>query len=225
MLKKTIRFAKKLLLFWVIMAATYMLAAFSLSRMATKRETISSADIEIYILSNGVHTDIVMPVKSSIINWSHIVLFKHTKNADTSLPYIATGWGDKSFFLDTPTWADLKFSTAFNASFGLNATAMHTTFCIQPRESANCKKIILSNEQNQRLTQFISSSFSIDEKGEYKNIITSANYNGNDAFYDGKGRYSLFYTCNTWANNALKSCGQKACWWTPFDSGIFNLYR
>jgi uncharacterized protein (TIGR02117 family) len=225
MLKKIIGFAKKLFLFLLIFIVIYLLAAFSLSSLATKKEMISSNDIEIYISTNGVHTDIVMPVKSSIINWSHIVLFKHTKNADTSLPYIATGWGDKSFFLDTPTWADLKFSTAFNASFGLNATAMHTTFCIQPRESANCKKIILSNNQYQRLTQFISSSFSSDEKGEYKNIITLANYNRNDAFYDANGRYSLFYTCNTCANNALKSCGQKACWWTPFDSGIFNLYR
>jgi Protein of unknown function (DUF2459) len=71
----------------------------------------------------------------------------------------------------------------------------------------------------------VSSSFVIDKKGEYKKIITTANYNSNDAFYDANGRYSLFYTCNTWANNALKSCGQKACWWTPFDSGIFNLYK
>jgi uncharacterized protein (TIGR02117 family) len=102
---------------------------------------------------------------------------------------------------------------------------MHTTFCIQPRESANCKKIILSNEQYKRLTEFISSSFATNAEGAYKNIITNPNYNSNDAFYEAKGRYSLFYTCNTWANNALKNCGQKACWWTPFDWGIFNLYE
>lgn len=225
MLKKTIRFAKKTLLFLVIFIATYLLAAFTLSNMATKKEIVRSADIEIYIVTNGVHTDVVMPVKSPTINWSSVVLFEHTKNADTSLPYVAMGWGDKGFYLETPTWADLKFSTAFKASFALNTTAMHTTFCGWPKESANCKKIILSNQQYQRLTKFISSSFIIDEKGAYKKIITNANYNSNDAFYEANGRYSLFYTCNTWANNALKSCGQKACWWTPFDSGIFSLYQ
>jgi hypothetical protein len=34
----------------------------------------------------------------------------------------------------------------------------------------------------------------------------------------------MFHTCNTWANNGLKSCGQKAALWTPFDSGIFGQY-
>ncbi|MFP3836064.1 DUF2459 domain-containing protein, partial [Chryseobacterium sp. SIMBA_028] len=47
----------------------------------------------------------------------------------------------------------------------------------------------------------------------------------NDAFYDAKGTYSFFYTCNTWANNALKAAGQKAALWTPSDFGIFQHYK
>lgn len=223
--KKILRITKKLLVFLVIFVAIYLLAAFSLSRLATKKENATSNDIEIYILTNGVHTDIVMPVKSPIINWSRVILFEHTKNADTTLPYVATGWGDKGFYLETPSWADLKFSTAFKASFALSTTAMHATFYKDMQESESCKKISISIQQYQRLTQFISSSFVSDKKGAYKKIITSANYNSNDAFYEANGRYSLFYTCNTWANNALKSCGQKACWWTPFDRGIFSLYK
>ena len=55
-------------------------------------------------------------------------------------------------------------------------------------------------------------------------INTDAVYGKNDAFYEANGSYSLFHTCNTWANNGLKACGQKACFWTPFDSGIFYHY-
>ncbi|HXU27639.1 MAG TPA: DUF2459 domain-containing protein, partial [Bacteroidia bacterium] len=47
----------------------------------------------------------------------------------------------------------------------------------------------------------------------------------NDSFYEAVGVYGLFYTCNTWANNGLKYCGQKACLWTPFEKGIFYQYR
>jgi hypothetical protein len=50
-------------------------------------------------------------------------------------------------------------------------------------------------------------------------------YGDNDAFYEAIGSYNLFKTCNTWTNNALKSCGQKACFWTPFESGIFYQYK
>ena len=54
---------------------------------------------------------------------------------------------------------------------------------------------------------------------------TEARYRDHDAFYEGVGTYSLFRTCNTWANKALKVSGQKACLWTPVDKGMFYQYR
>ena len=46
-----------------------------------------------------------------------------------------------------------------------------------------------------------------------------------NSFYEAKGSYSFFYTCNTWANNGLKAMGQKAALWTPSDFGIFQHYK
>ena len=44
-----------------------------------------------------------------------------------------------------------------------------------------------------------------------KELVDANHYrSANDAFYEAKGRYSLFFTCNTWTNNALKICKQKA---------------
>lgn len=92
-------------------------------------------------------------------------------------------------------------------------------------EGADCRRIWISNNQYVRLCAYIQNSFKIDANGHIINIPTTANYNDNDAFYDAKRHYNLFYTCNTWANNALKAAGQKACIWTPFDKGIFYTYR
>jgi hypothetical protein len=72
---------------------------------------------------------------------------------------------------------------------------------------------------------YIQNSFDKDVDGHFINIKTTANYGLNDAFYEAKGSYSLFCTCNTWANNGLKSCGQKAALWTPSDKGIFLHYQ
>ena len=62
------------------------------------------------------------------IDWSQKFLYEDTVAKDSTLRYIAIGWGDKGFYLDTPTWADLKFSTAFKAAFWLGNSAIHTTF-------------------------------------------------------------------------------------------------
>jgi uncharacterized protein (TIGR02117 family) len=208
----------------VALVLIYLLAAYILSRISTGKEPVTSNDVSIYILTNGVHTDLVLPIKSDVIDWSQEIKFEHTINKDTTMKLVALGWGDKGFYLETPTWANLKFSTAFNAAFALGSSALHATFYKTLKEGKDCKKINLSKEQYVRLVNYIQESFDKDAAGHYQNIPTKAVYGTNDAFYEAKGSYNLFQTCNTWANNGLKSCGQKAALWTPFDTGIFYHY-
>lgn len=69
--------------------------------------------------------------------------FSQTKGKNTDFNYIAFGWGDKGFYLDTPTWADLKFSTAFKAAFWMGQSAMHTTYYREVKEGEDCKRLCL----------------------------------------------------------------------------------
>jgi len=172
-----------------------------------------------------VHTDLVLPIKTEQMDWSKEIKFEHTLGKDTIMDYIAFGWGDKGFYLETPTWADLKFSTAFKAAFALGESAIHATFYKTLREGNDCVRIPLSKEQYVRLVNYILDSFDQDANGHFLNIPTKAVYGQYDAFYEAKGSYNLFQTCNTWANTGLKRCGQKAALWTPFDSGIFYHYN
>ena len=181
--------------------------------------------IEAYIMTNGVHTDLVLPIKTKYIDWSQKLPFENTKGKDSNQNFIAFGWGDKGFYLDTPTWADLKFSTAFKAAFWLSDSAMHCTYYKKMTVGADCKKIMLTEKQYQNLIKFIDDKFDKDAQGNYQVIKTDAVYDNNDAFYDAKGTYSFAYTCNTWANQGLKVAGQKAAFWTPTDFGIFRHYK
>jgi uncharacterized protein (TIGR02117 family) len=85
--------------------------------------------------------------------------------------------------------------------------------------------IHLSASQYSRLVSYLEQSFRRDDAGRTELVITTANYGSSDAFYEGTGRYNLFHTCNTWTNNALKACGQKACFWTPFQGAILRQYE
>lgn len=182
-------------------------------------------EVPIYIYTNGVHTDIVMPVKNDLYDWSSKIPFANTKSKKTDYNYVGIGWGDKGFYLDTPTWADLKFSTAFKAAFWLSESAMHCSYYQTMTEAVDCKKIMISKSQYKELVKFVDSKFDRDENGNYVLIPTNAVYGNNDAFYDAQGSYSFLDTCNTWANNALKAAGQKAALWTPTDTGIFLHYK
>lgn len=180
-------------------------------------------DVSIYILTNGVHTDIVLPLKNEHFDWSKQVNPADTKSKDTSFNYVAMGWGDKGFYLETPTWADLKVSTALKASTGISTSAMHVTFYKNMKENATCKKIQISSENYNKLIAYLNKSFQT-QSGKFLKIETDAVYGKTDVFYEAKGSYSLFYTCNSWANQALKAANQKAALWTISDSGIFRHY-
>ncbi|RZJ24225.1 MAG: urease-associated protein, partial [Flavobacterium sp.] len=45
-------------------ALLYLIFAFILSRIPVNSAAVSSEEISIYILTNGVHTDIVVPAKT-----------------------------------------------------------------------------------------------------------------------------------------------------------------
>lgn len=188
-------------------------------------ETKDPKTIEAYILTNGVHTDLVVPTQSEFIDWSQKIPFSNTKGKKQGYKYTSFGWGDKGFYLDTPTWADLKFSTAFKAAFWMSDSAMHVSFYNTMKEADDCKKIMLTAQQYKNLIQFIDAKFDKDAKGNYVLIPTDAVYGDNDAFYDATGKYSFLTTCNTWANDGLKVAGQKAALWTPSDFGIFQHYK
>jgi uncharacterized protein (TIGR02117 family) len=224
-LKKILQFAIKAILAFIAFVLLYLFSAFCLSRITINQEAKTKEEITIYILTNGVHTDLVVPTTSDLYDWRKEVRFTNTASKDTGYDYLAMGWGDKGFYLETPEWKDLKASVAFKAAFALGTTAIHATYYKTMKVGENCRKIIISKEQYQKLINYITNSFQKDKDGHFINIVTTAIYGKADAFYEANGSYSMLHTCNTWANLGLKKSGQKCCLWTVFDTGIFLKYK
>lgn len=211
-MRKFLKYTGYTLLTIIIFILGYLGCAWALSHLSVDAEPNTQPQIAIYIKGDDVHTDLVLPVKTEGKDWSQSILYKYTRTGDTAFNYVAFGWGDKGFYLETPTWADLKASTVFKAAFWLSSSAVHANFCKIPKVGKHCIRLDISNEQYLRLVRFIESSFQITTSGVPIAITTAKPYGDHDTFYEANGRYSLFHTCNTWTNNALKACGQKACW-------------
>jgi len=228
MVKKIWVLLLKVLLVIIAFLAVYALAVWLLPYIAVNKNAgkHGRGDISIYIKTNGVHTDIVMPVKNEEMDWTSLIKYEHTDAKDPDMAYVGIGWGDKGFYLQTPEWKDLKFSVAFKAMFHLSTSALHTTFYKHMVIGEDCKEIKLTAAEYQKLVDYIVSSFKKDTDGNSIHIPSKDDgYGDTDAFYEANGKYNLFNTCNTWSNRALKACGQKACLWTALDKGIFYHYR
>lgn len=210
----------------IIVSFIYWLSERVLSRMSAHRETSAlPKEITVYIMSNGVHTDLVFPVKNNQIDWADLFPLSNNKGKDTTYSYLGIGWGDKGFYLNTPEWKDLKVSTALVAATGIGETALHVTYHKAVVESELCYKYMVDTAQYQALIDFVKSSLEYDAQDMPIVINTNAQYSDSDAFYEAKGSYSMFYSCNTWTNEALKKANMPAGVWATLDKGILSHYK
>ena len=169
--------------------------------------------IEIHFLSNNVHTDIILPKKSTVFDWSDMFTDSAFIDDVSDKTHIAFGWGEKGFFLDTESWTNFKFSTAAKAMFLPTDSVIHTWF-INPEDYSGVVTIKISEQQLKQLTGFIHNSFKTDLNEKVIHIPGYA-YNTTDAFFEANGKYHLFNTCNSWLGQALKETGVPVPLLTP----------
>src|SRR3989338_218850 len=179
----------------------------------------NQGDVVIFVQSNGVHTDVCLPVETKWHNWLDFIPI-HDYPSDAQCEFVVIGWGDKGFFLDTPTWAELKVSTALNAAFLPSDAAMHVAYCRRPEENANHYAVHLSAHEYKELVKYVQNSFLLQEQSV--EILPNAGYTPYDRFYEAGNSYHLFNTCNSWTNGALKAANVKTGIFALFPDGIIS---
>jgi uncharacterized protein (TIGR02117 family) len=225
-MRRTLRIFRWVLLVPIGLAATYLTAA-AAGGFLPRGVAIDNGpkDVEIFVHSNGVHTDLLLPVSALGIDWRQRLSYDDPDVADGSFSYLAFGWGDRAFYLTTPSWSDLKLSTALLALSGLDSTVMHVQSATAPPPGPRTGRLLLTGEQYRHLVAFIDQSFEHDSAGTPIPIAGAHYYGPHDAFYEARGHYSAFNTCNEWTREALSSAGQPTALWAPFDIALFHHLR
>ena len=101
--KKSLKFIGWSVLGTISFFVLYVILALVISKISVNSDVSqNNKEIEIFILSNGVHTDIVVPVRNKYKDWSKEILFQHTKSNDSLVNYLALGWEIKGFILIRP---------------------------------------------------------------------------------------------------------------------------
>jgi uncharacterized protein (TIGR02117 family) len=220
-IKKILIVIAEIIVGFIALVVIYLLVAIILTLIpVNKNFKETTKGVEIFVTTNGVHTNLCLPVKYDTIDWSKTIRYTDFRIDSTKYHYISIGWGEREFYLTTPTWDDLRFSTAFKALFLCQPTAMHVLYYdFKPSDGKYLKKILIAEDQYLKIVHFINETFQKQKDGQVIKIA----YNGyaNENFYEANGTYSLFYTCNDWTNLALKKAGIKTAVWAPFSQCVF----
>ncbi len=206
--------------------AIYFIFTFLLMVIPANRNFTPAVDgVEINIISNGIHTDICFAIEDANLDWNKILDFGKFQTPQHDMKYLSIGWGDKGFYFDTPTWAELSAETALKAAFVPTPTAIHISVLKKtPQVGERTRKTTVTKEQLLKMEKYIQNHLQL--KNEKAILIDCCRYDGyDDNFYEAKGSYHLIRTCNVWANQVLKEGGIRTATWAPFDKCILYHFE
>ena len=175
----------------------------------------------VYLADNGIHADIVMPVRADGLDWEPFVPRSDFAAADPGARWIAFGSGEERIYLNTPTWWDITPRTIWSALSG-GRRVMHVEYVSGPGYAF--REVHLRPEEYRRLWAAVRADFALDERGRPTHLAHPG-YGPSDAFYRAVGKESAFRTCNTWVARWLRLAGVKTSLWPPFVQGLVWRYR
>lgn len=211
-------------LFIVLMLSLITALLLSFVPVNTGKTQDTQDTVEIFVTSNGIHTDLVLPVKTGLIDWRDKIQLHHFSGADSTDEYIAFGWGDRKFYMETPEWSDLTLKVALAATLWPTPSAMHVEYVpTKLNPTRHQRPVQLSADQYERLVAYIHNSFQ-RENGEYI-LIPDAGYTSEDNFYEATGKFFFPKNCNNWVNAGLKAAGVKTSLWAPFPFAVMRHLR
>ncbi len=204
-----------------IVATYFVVAFFGMAIPIHRKFQHQNNGIDIFLTSNGMHVDFVVPTQNALYDWSQIIgnssYLKDLKN----YTYLGLGWGDRDFFLKVDSWDSVPKKVGARALLLPTPSLMHVTGYDELPANKTVKKVSISKSQYLNLCNFIQNRFALntDQQAE---LVLKVDHAKDDNYYEAHGAYHCFYTCNNWVNTGLKKIGVRTSLWSPMAKGILN---
>ena len=172
--------------------------------------------IDIVIASTAVHADFVVPARNEIIDWFEVFHPEDFAAGGPWVTHLGVGWGERTFYLETPTWDDVRASVIASALLLPSRSCLHVDLRSDLDEELGVR-VRISKAQYRKLVDCILETVQRTEMGRARHIEGS-NYSEFDAFYEAHGQYHCFNTCNSWIGWCLKQAGVRTTLFSPLPA-------
>ena len=177
----------------------------------------------ILVLKNPIHTDIAVPLDDGVRR-------RFAFLADAGLPmdvpdarYIVFGWGGRAFYLETPTWSQLKAVPVLKA-LTLDASVMHVDVAGAIKDPhPDVAGFDIDEAHFAALLGYIAASFQQGPNGPM--VVENSGYSTYDRFYEADGHFNALVGCNTWTAAGLRTAGLRTGWWNPIPVSLWWSLR
>ena len=168
----------------------------------------------ILVLSNAIHTDIALPADPDVLEALGFVTENGLELDVPGVFWIVVGWGGRAFYVETPTWSDLKPLPVVKA-LTWDRSVMHVQRAgFIPEDHPGILPLDLEESAFSALLDAVVRSFDAGDAGMHVPLEGAA-YGENDTFYPAEGAFNAVAGCNVWTARMLRTAGIPTGLWTP----------
>ena len=168
---------------------------------------------EILLLANPIHADIALPVDEEVRAAFADLIPAGLPVDMPGVDYLVFGWGGRSFYIETPSWGDMRPLPVLRA-LTVDRSVMHVSVAGPIDLSHPTVRLLATTvEGRSRMIAAIRASFV--REGDAPTVISGASYGPDDSFFEANGAFNAFLGCNTWTAAMLRAGGVRTGWWTP----------
>ena len=181
---------------------------------ATAATPSTEASRTVLLLSTAIHTDLALPASPDVVERFAFMAADGLDSSQPGVGYIIAGWGGRSFYIETPTWSDLKPGPVFNA-LTYDRSVMHMALAgAIDLDHPTVTAVELDAAAFEALIQAVLAGFTVDGAGA-RSVVPDAQYGEYDLFYEAEGLFNALVGCNVWTAATLRQAGLRTGWWTP----------
>ncbi len=205
-------------------------ALLSIATVTPRKWTFSQTDpceFTIYLTSDGFHTNFIVPVETTAYRWQdHLNLDAVGGQPASTYRYLQFGWGDRRFYMETPSWDQVKPTEALRALFYWdNDSAIfvkgHPQVPQYPNEQLKCLR--LGRTDFLALMNFIDGTFRVSADGSKQRL--GSGQDRESSFYAANGSYSVLKTCISWTADGLRAANVNTPLWGGLATPIMQQVR
>jgi uncharacterized protein (TIGR02117 family) len=212
--------------FALLGGAVLLTIGYSTPRQWGQSRDCPTQAIQIYVAGEPSHVNLVVPVKTVVYDWQDFLPAAQIGKRPDSYQYLKFGWGDRAFYMNTPTWGNLQLTNALRALFAPHNPAAlyvqgYVTLPNEPGVELKCVRISQADYRN--LVTFLQHSFQQTSGGQP--IRLQDGYTSTSGFYAATGNYSLLRTCNSWAAEGLESANVNTPLWPGLAGAVMQQLK
>jgi uncharacterized protein (TIGR02117 family) len=155
----------------------------------------------IHLVARDWHTGFVMPAKEIC------KLLPELRQRFGDVAFLEFGWGDRCYYQRESSSLMAKLLAVLIPSASTLQVVAITDSPQKFYRAEPIEALLLEDSGFEALVQFIANSFAINQQAGL--IMQCYGRTGDSQFYQARGLYHLFNTCNTWSAIGLSKAGVK----------------